>query len=336
MTTTGEINSLATRVATEFKAIRTLISGSGTGNVSALDTTATDLVGAVNELVAAVGGAGATIDDENISALTVWSSDKTNDEILAAVTALVGGAPGALDTLNELAAAINDDASYAATITSALATKFTTVDASDTVKGIVELATSAETITGSDTGRAVTPAGLHAKVASATAIGLVELATDGETTTGTDTTRATTPANVAAAISARTASETAAGIVELATTAEATTGTDATRAVTPAGLKAVADTKVPIGTDPNADRIYFWDDSAGAPAFLTPSGLTITGTSIAVDAASESAAGKVELATDAETGTGTDTARAVTPANLRSVLGDQTTNFVTTFEAGLL
>lgn len=38
---------------------------------------------------------------------------------------------------------------------------------------------------------------------SATAQGIVELATDAETTTGTDTARATTPANVAAAITAR-------------------------------------------------------------------------------------------------------------------------------------
>jgi len=39
------------------------------------------------------------------------------------VTDLIGGAPGTLDTLNELAAAINDDASYASTLTTALATK---------------------------------------------------------------------------------------------------------------------------------------------------------------------------------------------------------------------
>ena len=39
------------------------------------------------------------------------------------ITSLIGGAPGSLDTLNELAAAINDDASYASTLTTALATK---------------------------------------------------------------------------------------------------------------------------------------------------------------------------------------------------------------------
>lgn len=40
-----------------------------------------------------------------------------------AIDALLDGAPGALNTLNELAAAINDDASFAATIVSALAAK---------------------------------------------------------------------------------------------------------------------------------------------------------------------------------------------------------------------
>jgi len=41
------------------------------------------------------------------------------------LTDLIGGAPGTLDTLNELAAAINDDAAYASTLTTALGTKVT-------------------------------------------------------------------------------------------------------------------------------------------------------------------------------------------------------------------
>ena len=101
-----------------------------------------------------------------------------------------------------------------------------------TVKGIVELATDAETITGTDTARAVTPANIQAKVAGAAAKGIVELATDAETITGTDTARAVTPAN----IQAKVAGAAAKGIVELATTAETTTGTDTARAVTPEGL----------------------------------------------------------------------------------------------------
>lgn len=54
---------------------------------------------------------------------TVPTSAAVSAAITAAVTALLNGAPGALDTLKELADAINDDASYAATITTALAGK---------------------------------------------------------------------------------------------------------------------------------------------------------------------------------------------------------------------
>lgn len=70
-------------------------------------------------------------------------------------------------------------------------------------------------------------------------------------------------------------------------------------------------------TDPNADRIMFWDDSAGATAYLTPgNGLTITTTTMDVDSASTTVDGIVELATAAETTTGTDATRAVTPDGL--------------------
>jgi hypothetical protein len=47
----------------------------------------------------------------------------TQSYVDTAITNLIGGAPGALNTLNELAAAIGDDASYATTITNALAAK---------------------------------------------------------------------------------------------------------------------------------------------------------------------------------------------------------------------
>lgn len=75
-------------------------------------------------------------------------------------------------------------------------------------------------------------------------------------------------------------------------------------------------------TDPNADRIVFWDDSAGAYAALTAStGLTLSGTSLTVNAASETVSGRVELATAAETTTGTDATRAVHTAGLKAQKG---------------
>lgn len=43
--------------------------------------------------------------------------------VAAAVSALINGSPGALDTLNELAAALGNDANFSATVTNALAAK---------------------------------------------------------------------------------------------------------------------------------------------------------------------------------------------------------------------
>jgi len=78
------------------------------------------------------------------------------------------------------------------------------VSATTTVQGKVELATDAETITGTDTGRVLTPANLQAMTASAARDGIVELATNAETTTGTDTARAITPASLHSALAGLT------------------------------------------------------------------------------------------------------------------------------------
>jgi hypothetical protein len=56
------VSSLATRVATEFKTIRTLITGSGTGTLSGLTTTdKTSVVAAINEVKATGGGGGSSL-----------------------------------------------------------------------------------------------------------------------------------------------------------------------------------------------------------------------------------------------------------------------------------
>ena len=129
MSLATNISDLATRIATEFKTVRTLISGSGTGDVSGLSTTATDLVAAINEVKTtadAAAGGGAAVNDAVTKATDAWSSQKINDEITAAVDALVDGAPGALDTLNELAAALGDDSGFQTAVTNALAARVRT------------------------------------------------------------------------------------------------------------------------------------------------------------------------------------------------------------------
>ena len=104
-------------------------------------------------------------------------------------------------------------------------------------------------------------------------------------------------------VTAEDASATNPGVVELATTAETTTGTDTTRAVTPDGLKdgyQGSTNVVTVGTIGTGT----WNATAIASAKMA------TGTS--------SAQGALELATTAEADSGTDTARAITAAGLKS------------------
>lgn len=64
-------------------------------------------------------------------------------------------------------------------------------------------------------------------------------------------------------------------------------GIDLTGTLTLAEVEFVQDLKTAWGTDPNADRILFWDDSAGSFAYLTVGdNLTITGTTISASASS--------------------------------------------------
>ena len=76
------------------------------------------------------------------------------------LTDLIGGAPGALDTLNELATALSNDASYSTTITTALATKLPL--AGGTMTGAIAMGTSK--ITGLGTPTASTDASTKAYV----------------------------------------------------------------------------------------------------------------------------------------------------------------------------
>ncbi len=66
------------------------------------------------------------VDEDNMasnSATKIPTQQSVKAYVDSEITGLVDSAPGALDTLNELAAALNDDASFSTTITNSLATK---------------------------------------------------------------------------------------------------------------------------------------------------------------------------------------------------------------------
>jgi hypothetical protein len=138
MSLSTNVADLATRVGTEAKALRTLINGNAV-DLSALTTTAkTSLVAAINEIEAAVAAASG-IDDDTTATTTTWSSSKIDTEvdgrIATATSALVDSSPSTLDTLNELAAALGDDPSFATTVSTALGNRVRTDTAAQGLNG---------------------------------------------------------------------------------------------------------------------------------------------------------------------------------------------------------
>lgn len=123
MSLSTNVSNLATAVATNAKSMKTLINGNAADLTGLTTVSKANLVAAINEVAAAVGGAGASIVDVGTSTTSVWSSSKTDTSINTAVAALVDTSPIALDTLNELAAALADDPNFATTMTNALALK---------------------------------------------------------------------------------------------------------------------------------------------------------------------------------------------------------------------
>lgn len=124
--------SLATRIIALAQAVGADVKAltATQGSLSALNTTTkTSLVAAINELRTLVGSAGAVIDDNagNGNTAVTWSADKIFDSIEAAKLAvkndLVNGAGAALDTLSELAAALGNDPSFAATVAGEIANR---------------------------------------------------------------------------------------------------------------------------------------------------------------------------------------------------------------------
>ena len=128
MTLEQRLIALAQAMGADVKALL-----AAQGSLSALATTAkASLVAAVNELKTAVdaaAGGGVSIDDGAGDGATgvTWSADKIFDAIEAAKTAvkndLTAGAAAALDTLSELAAALNNDPAFAATIAAEIANR---------------------------------------------------------------------------------------------------------------------------------------------------------------------------------------------------------------------
>jgi hypothetical protein len=111
------------------------LTGNVTGNVTASSGTTT-----LNDLV--VNGTADFTNTKltNITTPTVGSDAANKSYVDDTVAAVIDSAPAALDTLNELAAALGDDANFAGTVTTALATKLPL--AGGTMTGAIAMGTS--------------------------------------------------------------------------------------------------------------------------------------------------------------------------------------------------
>lgn len=134
------LSDLITAIGTDIKQLRTWITGSSSGDLTGLTTTdKTSVVAAINEVKAGSSGAPPDASEtvKGIVELATLAEVATGTDALRAVTAagvrqertalkaeiLGAGVPAALDTLDELAAALNDDANFAASVTTSLAGK---------------------------------------------------------------------------------------------------------------------------------------------------------------------------------------------------------------------
>lgn len=133
-----QLSNLITAIGTDYKTLRSWITGSSTGNLTGLTTTdKTSLLAAINEVNAKPTGgtpAAASETTAGIVELATLVEVSTGTDALRAVTAagvrqerialkneiMGAGVPAALDTLDELAAALGDDANFAATTATAL------------------------------------------------------------------------------------------------------------------------------------------------------------------------------------------------------------------------
>ena len=114
------------------------VSGDITGNVTASTGSSTFNDVTINGTLNMDAGTTATI--TNLSTPVNPGDAASKGYVDSEVAALVDTAPAALDTLNELAAAINDDANFSTTITNSIATKLPL--AGGTMSGAIDMGTN--------------------------------------------------------------------------------------------------------------------------------------------------------------------------------------------------
>ncbi len=123
------------------------VTGNVTGNITASSGTSTFNDVVINGGLNMNAGTSATI--TNLTSPTNAGDAATKGYVDTSISALLDSAPGALDTLNELAAALGDDPNFATTVTNEIATKVS--KSGDTMSGVLAMGTNKITGLGNPT-----------------------------------------------------------------------------------------------------------------------------------------------------------------------------------------
>jgi hypothetical protein len=278
------LSNLATRSATEAKSLRTLINGNA-ANLTALDTDAQDnLVNAINEVFAmAEAAAGGALDLDGLTDVVI--------------TAAGAGHILRHDGSNFVNVLGTDHFQPLDSDLTALAALTTTAYG----RALLELANQGALMA-------------LLSAASETVAGVAEVATQTETNTGTDDARIVTPLKLQTRLAAyaQPLDSDLTSIAALTTTAY---GRTFLTLADQAALVALLPSYQPLDSDLTSIAALTTTSYGRGLLELANQAALVT----AVGAASETAAGVVELATTAEATTGTDTVRAVTAAGVKAV-----------------
>ena len=106
--------------------------------------------------VADTADGGSSYSSKKVTKANLFSGYATESYVNTQVSNLIDGAPDALNTLNELAAALNDDASASASLTALINANETHIDNVATLSGVAKDSTSLGTFTGTTIADSVT------------------------------------------------------------------------------------------------------------------------------------------------------------------------------------
>ena len=259
------------------------LTGNVTGNVTASSGTTT-----LNDLV--VNGTADFTNTKltNVVTPTVGTDAANKSYVDDTVAAVIDSAPAALDTLNELAAALGDDANFAGTVTTALATKLPL--AGGTMTGAIAMGTAKITGLGDPTSAQDAATKTYVDTADALKLSLTGGTMSGAIAMGTNKITAVGDPTLAQDAATKAYTDSILGSATSAATSAAAAATSASNAATSASNAATSATSA-------SNSATSASGSAGAASASASSAATSESnalTSEANAAASESAAATSE------------------------------------------